>query len=346
MTRRTAPKAAAIALIGLSLLFLLAYADTCIGPIEMDGSDLSRTVLWKLRIPRICVAVLAGASLALAGAQMQGVFRNPLADPHIMGVSAGAGLGAAIATLSVGSGARTIGAGILGAGLRSGVAGGLLGSVTDGLGMAFSLAGAAFLGAVLTSALIIAVASKIRSGTTLLIFGVMTGFILSAVTSILEYSSSEESLKLFYSWSAGSFVTSSPTSIVILAVALTVGAAIAIAGSKGLDLSLFGDEYVRLNGGNAGRIRTSAMISCCLLTGAATAFCGPLGFVGIIAPHITRTLTGTSRHIVVLPLCTVIGAVLSLVADILSQLAPTPLPVGSTLALIGIPVIIYMLLRK
>ena len=265
-------------------------------------------------------ALTAGAALALAGAQMQALFRNPLADPHIMGVSAGAGLGAAIATL-----------------LLAGT-----GGVIAGLSVPL----AAFLGAGLISAAIIAAASRLHSGSTLLVFGILLGFILSALTSILEYSANEESLKFFYIWSAGSFAGRRTGEIALLGAALTGGLILALAGAKGLDLLLFGEEYARASGAPVRRIRTRAMLSACLLTGATTAFCGPLGFVGIVAPHIVRRLTGTSRHTRVLPLSMIAGSILTLLADLISQAARVPLPVGSTLALVGIPLILTILIPR
>ena len=191
---------------------------------------------------------------------------------------------------------------------------------------------------------ILAASSRLRSGGTLLVFGILLGFILSAVTSILEYSANEESLKVFYIWSAGSFAGRRLVEIAVMGGALLVGLALALYGAKGLDLILFGEEYATLAGASVRRIRARAMLSACLLTGVVTAFCGPLGFVGIVAPHIVRWLTGTSRHARVLPLCMVSGAVLTLVADLIAQLTPVPLPVGSTLALVGIPLILYILL--
>jgi iron complex transport system permease protein len=302
--------------IGIIILIVLGLADISIG--ETGLSD--PTVIWKLRLPRILTAILAGAAMAVSGAQMQSIFRNPLADPHIMGISAGSGLGAAIVTISFAS----IGS-----------------SAISGIG----IASGAFLGAALTSILTIIAASKIHNGTTLLIFGVMLGFIFSAITSIIEYSSNQESLKLFYSWSAGSFTGNGITEIAILASALIIGTLIAIAGNKGLDIIMFSDEYASMSGADVRKIRMSAMLSSCILTGAVTAFCGPLGFVGIVSPHIARKLLRSSSNLHVLPTSIVVGGSISLLADLISQIAGIPLPVGSTIALIGIPIILTILFR-
>ena len=303
----------------LTAASLLACADLLTGGSGLGMADTG--IFMRLRLPRMLTAVFAGASLSLAGLQMQSVFRNPLADPHIMGVSAGAGTGAAMATLLIGTS---------------------LPASLSGL----TVAAAAFIGALLTSIVVVTVASKSQSATTLLIFGVMLGFIFSAMTSIIEYSANAESLKVFYSWSAGSFSGSRPGEVAVIAGALLIGTALAYFNSKGLDIALFGDEYAILAGADISRIRGAAMIGSCLMAGAVTAFCGPLGFVGIIAPHIARGFLGTSVHVKVIPAVMLTGAGLSLVADILSNTFPTPLPVGSTMALIGIPIIMAILIKR
>ena len=275
-------------------------------------------IFWKLRLPRMLTALVAGASLALAGLQMQAVFRNPLADPHIMGVSGGAGLGAAIVTLALGY------------------------TATWFSGMSMALA--AFAGAILTSALIVSLSIKLRTGT-LLIFGVMLGFIFSAVSSILQYSAGEESLKLFYSWMAGSFSGTRLQELLVMALALSGGLFLAILNGKGLDIILFGDHYATFSGASTRRIRVLAMLSASLMTGAVTAFCGPVGFVGIVAPHLARRLLGTAVHRNLIPGVLLTGACLALLADILANVWSLPLPVGSTMALVGIPLIVLYLFR-
>lgn len=275
-------------------------------------------VLWQLRVPRVLAAVIAGAALSLSGMQMQAVFRNPLADPHIMGVSSGAGLGAALAALVMGG----------------------AGSAAGG-----SLALWAFAGASATGGLMIFVSGKVRGGNTLLLFGVMAGFILSAVSSIVQYSSSEEGLKIFYNWMAGSFAAIGYGEIAVMGGALVAGVFLALAGAKGMDIILFGDEYSSLRGADPSRIRAVAMLGCCLMTGAVTAFAGPLGFVGIAGPHIARALSGSSVHRRILPEVLMSGAAMTLAADILANVWATPLPVGSTLAVLGIPVILVILTK-
>ena len=296
------------------LLALLVAANLCIGDIPLHDA-LQSGILWQLRLPRLIAALLAGAALGLGGAQMQALFRNPLADPHIMGVSGGAGLGAALAA-------------------------------TATAGAALPIAGAAFLGALLASALILAVASRLHTGTPLLIFGVMLGFILSALTSIVAYSAGEESLKVFYTWSAGSFASVRPQDLLWMAGALIISLTLSLSDARGLDLALFGDDFALLSGGHPARTRAIALTGCCLATAAVTAFCGPLGFVGIVSPHIARAAAGRSTHRCILPLTLLVGGIIALAADLLARITPAPLPAGSTMALIGIPVILWILLRK
>ncbi len=284
------------------------------------GGNAPAEVFRLLRVPRALTALLAGSLLGLVGAQMQAVFRNPLADPHIMGVSSGAGLGAAIVTLAGGAG-------------LSGIAGGL------------SVVSAAAAGALLASLLIMYISSRVRGTYTLLIFGVMAGFALSAVTSVLQAWAAPDSLRLYFSWAAGSFMNCGYDGMVIIALAGIAGCLVASRNARGLDILLFGDDYAALSGVSPRRIRWIALAGCCLVTGAVTAFCGPLGFVGIVAPHIARKLAGTSVHRYVLPASLVCGGILGVFADIMSHLTPTPLPTGSTMALIGIPAILYIMIR-
>jgi iron complex transport system permease protein len=298
-------------IIGLAVLVALAAADL------LCGGAADSQVLRLLRAPRVATALLAGAALALSGTQMQSIFRNPLADPHIMGVSAGASLGAAIATMS---------------------------AISHSGGLSIALA--ASVGAMASALIILLASKKFHSASTLLIFGIMLGFIVNALVAILQFSTDAESLKLFYSWSAGSFSTTTWSDIITLTIAVLIGTALAIAGRKGLDIILFGDEFALMAGAKVGNIRLTALLSCCIMTGAVTAFCGPLGFVGITAPHIARWMFGTSSHKVIIPASILTGGIISIAADLISQLSPSPLPTASTMALVGIPVILYILIGK
>ena len=293
------------------MLILACIADV------MWGGHANMDIMLHLRLPRTATALLAGAAMALSGSQMQSIFRNPLADPHIMGISSGASLGAALTTMYAGA-------------------------ALAGVPIAIS----ASIGAAAAAAVILYASKKFSNASVLLIFGVMLGFIVTAAVTVLQFSSDAESLKSYYSWSAGSFSNTTWTETGIIAGTLLLGLIIALRNHKGLDLILFGDEFTELSGGRPAKIRLKALLSCSLITGAVTAFCGPLGFVGIIGPHIAKALLGTSSHRAVLPASLLTGGLIGVCADLISRLTPSPMPVASTMALLGIPVILYIMLKK
>lgn len=317
---------------GIAIFFTLAIIDLFTGSANLSGRDIcdallagpaadgnsALTIIWKIRLPRILTAVIAGSGLAICGTQMQALFRNPLADPHILGISAGAGTGAAIA---------------------SAVAGFTTGS-------AIGMTAAAATGALIMSMIILGISSRVRSSSVLLITGVMAGFVMSALTSMIEYQASESQLKMYWNWAAGSFSGNTWSGIGTMACCLVTGSMLAAVVGKGLSAMLFGEEYAESAGVRTGRTRALSMLSCCLITGSVTAFCGPIGFIGIVAPHIVRAFSGKSSMQTVLPLSLICGAILSLAGDILSMIWSTPLPAGSTIAFLGIPVIFLILRNK
>lgn len=311
-------------IICLVCLAAFALADMLMGDVHVSlfhPDDLGRTLLLDFRLPRVVTAILAGSGLALSGLQMQSIFRNPLADPHIMGVSAGAGFGAALVSMAIPS------AGML--------------ALSAHVGTAV----AAMLGAALSSLVIILISRRFGDSSTMLVFGVLLGYIFSAASSVISYFASARDLKVFYSWSAGSFSANSWIAVSVLAIALMIAILLAVMNMHALDALLFGDEYARLGGLNVKRSRMISIVSCCVFTGAATALCGPLGFVGIISPHIARSMTGSSVHRNMIIPVMLVGAVICLAADLLSLAWSIPLPVGSTMSLIGIPVVFYILIK-
>lgn len=312
------------------LLAALAAADLFTGEIRISPADVlaglasgqdtpASEIFLGIRLPRMLTALISGAALSLSGVQMQSIFRNPLADPHIMGVSSGAGLGAAIATMAVPASISPLFSGI-------------------------TTAAAAFAGALAAAVLILGASSRLRTPSSLLVFGVMTGFILSAIVSVIQYGAGAESLRVFYSWSAGNFTGNTAGGIAIMAAALAAGTLIAVSSTKGLDIVLFGDEFASLSGARPQRIRTMALLGSSLMTGAVTAFCGPLGFVGIAAPHLARRICGTARHKAVIPTAMVTGGIFGVAADIISQGLGIAVPAGSMMAIIGIPFVLLIML--
>lgn len=300
--------------IGMVLLALTILADLT------TGGNAGRQILTLIRIPRVTTAMIAGAALALSGLQMQSIFRNQLADPHIMGISSGAALGAALTTMAMAD------ATIYASGLTT--------------------AASAAAGAMISAIIILAASHRFRNPGTLLIFGVMLSFIVNAAVSTLQFRANAESLKIFYSWTAGSFSNTTTGNIYIMASALVLGAAMASLNHKGLDIILFGDEFATLSGAKPSVIRLSALISSSVMTGAVTAFCGPLGFVGIVAPHIARAMSGSSSHRIMIPLTILTGSMIGVCADLLSRLSAHPVPVASTMAFVGIPIIIYIMVKR
>lgn len=312
-------------IICMCCLAAFALADLLMGDVHVDlfhPDAMGRTLLLDFRLPRVVTAILAGAGLSLSGLQMQSVFRNPLADPHIMGVSAGAGFGAALVSMAIPA---------------TGVA-----ALSTHLGTSF----AAMIGAAVSSLVIILISRRFSDSSTMLVFGVLLGYIFSAASSVISYFASARDLKAFYSWSAGSFSANPWSAVALLAVILVIAIALAVINLHALDVLLFGDEFARLGGLDVKRSRIISIVSCCVFTGTATALCGPLGFVGIISPHIARTLTGSSVHRnIILPVM-LVGSAICLAADVISLSWSIPLPVGSTMSLIGIPVVLYILLKS
>ena len=293
---------------------------------DLFTTDLGRDILVNFRIPKAVVALVCGVALAVCGLQMQTLFRNPLADPYILGVSSGAGLGVAL---------YIMGTSLLGGGG---------GSVLNSLGSA----GAALAGAALVTALIMYVSNRVKGSLTLLIFGVMIGFIASALVNLLQYTSNAHSLKAYVLWTMGSFAALDWLKIGILSALVLVGLVLAVMNIKDLNAILPGDSYASSIGLDVKRIRMRILISTTLLSGAVTAFCGPIGFLGIAVPHIARFIFRNADHRVLLPASAILGGCLTLLADTLSELPGTGsvIPINTVAALLGIPVILVILFRK
>ena len=293
---------------------------------DLFTTDLGRDILVNFRIPKAVVALVCGVALAVCGLQMQTLFRNPLADPYILGVSSGAGLGVAL---------YIMGTSLLGGGS---------GSVLNSLGSA----GAALAGAALVTLLIMYVSNRVKGSLTLLIFGVMIGFIASALVNLLQYTSNAHSLKAYVLWTMGSFAALDWVKISILGALALIGLVLAVMNIKDLNAILPGETYASSIGLDVKRIRMRILISTTLLSGAVTAFCGPIGFLGIAVPHIARFIFRNADHRVLLPASALLGGCLTLLADTLSELpgSGTVIPINTVAALLGVPVILVILFRK
>jgi iron complex transport system permease protein len=326
-------------LVGLVLAFLLSLALGSVSiPLDnvvrilLGGTPDKATwsdILFKFRLPKALTAVLAGGALAVSGLQMQTLFRNPLADPYILGVSSGASLGVALVMLSTGAAAaRVVG--------------------TLGLYGDLGLVIAASLGSMLVLGLVLLVAQRVQSTLTLLILGLMFGYLTSALVSLLIYFSLPERIQLFNLWSAGSFGGVTWSQQRVFAPVLALGLLGAHLLPKSLNALLLGDTYARSLGVNVTQSRRWIILCASLLAGTATAFCGPIGFLGVAVPHLCRTLFNTADHRVLVPASMLLGATIALLADLLAQLpgSQTILPLNVVTSLFGVPVIIWMLLRQ
>ena len=314
------------------LLVVFFAADLLLGSSSLSVKDLfstevGRDILLSFRLPKAIVAVICGIALATCGLQMQTLFRNPLADPYILGVSSGAGLGVALY--------------IMGSALWGG-------AERSALAVSLGSAGAALVGAFAVTMLILYISNRVKGNLTLLIFGVMIGFIASAIVNLLQYTSNAHSLKAYVLWTMGSFAALDKMQIAVLAVLVVVGLTIAIWNIKNLNAILPGEEYAASIGLNVKGIRNRILISTTLLAGAVTAFCGPIGFLGIAVPHIARFIFKDANHRVLFPASALLGGVLTLLADTLSELPGTGsiIPINTMAALLGIPVILVILFRK
>jgi iron complex transport system permease protein len=301
-----------------------ATVTALLDPDAADGTALR--VVRTVRVPRTIAAALSGAALAVAGAQMQTVFRNPLADPFVLGVSSGASFGVAVVVLGVGSGASTWLGG--------------LGGLAD-----LGVAGAAFAGAAGAALVALLVAQRVRGVATVLVVGLMISALLSALVSLLVAGADPQRLEQWMAWNQGSFRGVTNDELRVMAPALAVGLAVAFASTKALNALLLGERYAASMGVPVRLARVTILLSASLLAGGVTGFAGPIAFIGVAAPHLARPAVGTSDHRSLLPATALIGASLALVAEILAQLPGQAgvLPLNAVTALLGAPVVIWVL---
>ncbi|WP_342086616.1 FecCD family ABC transporter permease [Dyadobacter sp. OTU695] len=287
-------------------------------------------IIEKIRLPKSITAILAGCGLSVSGLQMQTLFRNPLAGPSELGITAGAGLGVAAVMLAGGSSASMYAISQL------------------GISGSWLIIGMASLGSAGVLALILLIAGRIRDNVILLIVGVMIGTITLSIISIWQYFSQPEQLQEYIMWTFGSLGGVTGYHLYVLSGVVVAGLLLAFASSKSLNALLLGENYARSMGLTVGRTRLLIMLSTSLLTGSVTAFCGPIGFVGIAIPHITRSLLGTSNHRVLIPATCLTGTVLLLLCDIIAQLpgTQTVIPINVVTSLLGAPVVIWIIIRR
>jgi iron complex transport system permease protein len=284
-------------------------------------------IIWNYRIPKAFTAILVGSGLALSGLLMQTLFRNPLAGPFVLGISSGASLGAALL--------------ILGSSLFSGIFAFTM--VND-----ISLALAASIGSFLVLLAVMVVASKVKDTMALLIIGLMFGSITTAVVSVLSYFSTAEKLQQFVYWSFGSIGNLSWNQLMLLLTIIAIGVLMSIFSIKPLNALLLGESYAKSLGVNMKRSRYIIIIATGLLAGGVTAFAGPIAFIGLAVPHLTRQIFNTTDHKILLPAVLIYGAILMLICDTIAQMpnSANVLPINAITSIIGAPVVIWLLIRK
>ena len=296
-----------------------------VGLLKGNCDPIHRTIMVDIRIPKAITAVLVGISLSVSGLWMQTLFRNPLVGPYVLGISSGASLGVAVYLLLFSAlGISTV--------------------YVSGWGVAFS----SMIGAALLFLLVISVSFRLREKVSLLIAGIMLGCLATSAISLLQNISDPDSVKMFVNWTLGSLsgVTWEKLRVMILFVG--IGVAFVPFLLKPLDAMLLGDDYASSIGVDVRRMRWMIILSATLLTGATTAFTGPIGFIGIAVPHIVRGLLQTSVHRLLTPCCMLCGAVLVLLCDIFSQLPGDGyvLPVNALSSLVGAPVVLWIILSN
>ena len=318
----------------LSLLLVVLFAlDLMVGSVALSPSEVwhalfdgeadtaTATIVRSIRLVKAIVAVVAGAALAVSGLEMQTLFRNPLAGPFVLGISSGASLGVALLLLGAP----------------------ILGVSSSPLVASLGVAGAAWGGAALILLLIAALSHRIKDIMVILILGMMCSSGMDAVVQILQYLSNEGALKSFVVWTMGSLGDVTGTQLWMLLMAVALGLVLAVAAIKPLNLLLLGEQYARTMGLSIPRSRALIFGSTTLLAGTVTAFCGPVGFIGLAVPHLARMLFREADHRTLLPATALTGSCVLLLCDLVSKWLT--LPINTMTALMGIPIVVWVVLR-
>lgn len=330
MKNRTVPLFTVLSLLVVGLFALDLVVGSVPIPLRdvwaaLTGGEVPATtakIVRDIRLLKAVVAVASGVALSVSGLQMQTLFRNPLAGPYVLGINSGASLGVALF--------------ILGAPL--------VGATGSAAIMTLGMAGAAWVGSAAILVAIAAVGRRIRDIMVILILGMMFSSGVGAVVQILQYLSHEEALKAFVVWTMGSLGDVTATQLALLLPAVVIGLVLSVAVVKPLNLLLLGEQYARTMGLDIRRSRQLIFLSTTLLAGTVTAFCGPIGFVGLAVPHVARMLFRNADHRVLLPGAALAGAVVLLVCDIVSKWLT--LPINTITALVGIPIVVWVVIRN
>lgn len=304
----------------------IGFRETIFALFDTSGNAIFDEIIFNYRLPKALTAVLAGAALSIAGLLMQTLFRNALAGPDVLGVSAGAGLGVALLTMLSGSAIYSF--------LLS------MGSMAQIV--------AAISGASLVLLLILSVSARINDSVTILVLGMIFGYIASAAVTILQSFANPDALKVFITWTFGSLGAVSWEKMPLLTLLIFIGIGTAFFLQKKLNSLLLGEKYAISVGVNVKQIRIVIIVITAMITGAITAFTGPIAFIGIVVPHFARTFFSTVNHRIIIPGSMLSGSILMLICDILSQLplANRTLPINAVTALFGAPMIVWIVLKR
>jgi iron complex transport system permease protein len=327
-------------LVLLCLIAAFFILDILMGPVSVPFKDVITiifndnnahpvwsTIINDFRVPKAITAMLAGAALSVSGLQMQTVFRNPLAGPYVLGISSGASLGVALVML----------------GFSTFFAGGGFHAV--GIWVQIT---AAWIGAAVVLFLIMAVSLRVKDIMTILILGILFASAISAIVNIMQYFSPQSNLKAYVIWSMGSLGNVTKEQLLFLSFSILAGLILAVFSGKILNVLLLGEAYAKSMGLNIMPARILIFVSTSILAGSVTAFCGPIGFIGIAVPHVSRLLFKSADHRLLIPAVILTGGAVMLISDILSQMPGKGgiLPVNSVTALLGIPVVIWIIFRN
>lgn len=324
------------------LIFIFLFLNLILGsiaiPVESvwhiltnsgDEPSTWQNIIWKSRFPQALTALVAGAGLSISGLQMQTVFRNPLAGPSVLGISSGASLGVAFVVLFSGN--------------LGGIALSQLGFMGE-----VALSVSAIIGALSVMGLIVYASHKVKGNVTLLIIGVMIGYLANAIIGILKFFSVEEDIKAYVIWGLGSFSRVSGNQMMLFVTIMAILIPLSFLLVKTLNLLLLGDGYARNLGLNIKRARIWVITCSGVLTAIVTAYCGPIIFLGLAVPHLCRAIFHTSDHRILMPAALVMGSALALICNLIARMPgfEGALPVNSVTALIGAPVVASVLFRK
>ncbi len=320
------------------LIFSFFLVDLFFGSVSIKASEILKaifinadnnisTIILKFRLPKAITALVVGMALSLSGLQMQTIFRNPMAGPDVLGVSSGASLGVAFVILG-------FSASVSPEGLK-------------GLGN-WVLVASAWIGAGSVMILIMIISARVKDIMTILIIGIMLSSGISAFVTIMQYFSNESLLKAYVVWTMGSLGNLTSGQLKVLLISVSIGIIVTLIASKMLNALLLGENYAASIGLNIKVSRILIFTSTSILAGSVTAFCGPIGFIGIAVPHISRILFGTSDHKILIPGTILTGGLVMLISDVISQLPGTEriLPINAVTSLIGIPVVIWVIFHN